>query len=159
MHLADRTQSLKAMPLASLELLLAEHACRRVVLQTAKTVDEQDYTAFANLFTPQGLLVRPDGTRLEGRATIEAAYRQRGPDRLTRHLISNHLVTVQDASNASSSCAVLLWTGSYRDAAGPKGRPADATQLVGEFLDELVMTDEGWRIQQRQARFTLHLEG
>lgn len=146
------------MPLSPLETLLAEQACRQQVLLTAKTVDAQDYAAFAGLFTPQGILVRPDGTRLQGRAAIEAAYRQRGPDRLTRHLISNHLVTVHDAEHASSICAVLLWTGNDKDDAGPKGRPADPMQLVGEFVDELVMTDEGWRIAQRQARFNLYLE-
>lgn len=144
------------MPLQALDVLLAEHACRQVVLQSAKAVDEQDYSAFANLFTPQGVLLRPDGSRLEGRAAIEQAYAQRGTDRLTRHLISNHSVLVRDADHASSTCLIQLWTGRYQDTESSRGRPADPTQLIGEFIDELVMTPQGWRIDQRQARFILH---
>jgi hypothetical protein len=34
-----------------------------------------------------------------------------------------------------------------------KGRPADAAQQLGEFVDELRLTPEGWRLAQRQARF------
>lgn len=144
------------MTLPPLDLLLAEHACRQVVVQSAQAVDQQDYAAFAALFTPQGVLVRPDGTRLEGRAAIEQAYAQRSAERLTRHLITNHLVLVRDATRASSTCTVLLWTGSHKDAGSTQGRPADPTQLLGEFLDELALTPEGWRIRQRQASFILH---
>jgi uncharacterized protein (TIGR02246 family) len=144
------------MSLSALEFLLAEHACRQVVLLSAQAVDRRDYAAFAGRFTSDGVLIRPDGTRLVGRAAIEAAYVQRGPDRLTCHLISNHLVQIHDAERASSSCNVQLWGGSYKDPESSKGRPADATQLIGEFEDELVMTPEGWRIRQRLARFVLH---
>ncbi len=143
--------------MSPLERLLAEQACQRIVLMTAYAVDEQDYAGLARLFTPDGILVRPDGSRLEGRAAITAVYAARDPDRLTRHLISNHLVDVHDAGRASSRCAVQLWTGRHQDAVTPKGRPADPLQLVGEFIDELVLTAEGWRIRQRQGLFTLHL--
>lgn len=147
------------MTLSPLDLLLAEHACRQVVLQSAQAVDQQDYAAFAALFTPLGVLVRPDGSRLEGRPAIEAAYAQRSADRLTRHLITNHIVLVHDAAHASSACTVQLWTGSHKDAESTQGRPADPTQLIGEFLDELTMTPQGWRIRQRQANFILHRTG
>lgn len=141
---------------SALVQLLAEQACRRVVLETAQAVDAQDYAAFAELFTPDGVLVRPDGRRLEGRSAIEQTYSQRDQDRLTRHLITNHLVTVHDSASATSRCSILLWSGRHSDAPGPNGRPADANELLGEFLDELVLTSEGWRIHQRQARFILH---
>jgi ketosteroid isomerase-like protein len=144
------------MSLSGLDFLLAEHACRQVVVLSAQAVDRRDFAAFARLFVPDGVLIRPDGTRLVGRAAIEAAYEQRSPDRLTRHLISNHLVQIHDIERASSNCNVQLWGGSYKDAEGSKGRPADATQLIGEFDDELVMTADGWRIRQRLARFVLH---
>jgi hypothetical protein len=105
------------------------------------------------------VLVRPDGSRLEGGPAIEAAYAQRDADRLTRHLISNHIVLVHDAASASSACSVQLWTGIHKDAESAQGRPADPTQLIGEFLDELTMTPQGWRIRRRQARFILHSTG
>lgn len=141
---------------APIDLLLAEQACRQVVLQSVQAVDQQDYAAFAALFTPQGVLVRPDGSRLEGGPAIEAAYARRDADRLTRHLITNQIVLVHNAAHASSTCSVQLWTGSHKDAESARGRPADPTQLIGEFLDELAMTPQGWRIRQRQASFILH---
>lgn len=144
------------MSLPALEQLLAEQACRRIVLTGVQAVDGQDYAGFARLFTPDGVLVRPDGQRLEGRIAIEQAYAQRDPNRLTRHLVTNHHVTLHDPASASSSCSVLLWSGRHSDVAGTNGRPADAAQLLGEFLDELVLTDEGWRISRRQAHFSLH---
>jgi hypothetical protein len=147
------------MNLPALEQLLAEQACRRVVLETAQAVDGQDYAGFARLFTTDGILVRPDGKRLEGRAAIEQAYAKRDPDRLTRHLITNHLVTFHGPASAASSCNILLWTGRHSDVAGPNGKPADAIELLGEFLDDLIMTPEGWRIRQRQARFSLQRAG
>jgi hypothetical protein len=125
------------------------------VLKTAQAVDEQDYAGFARLFIPDGILVRPDGQRIEGRAAIEQTYSKRDPDRLTRHLITNHIVTIHGPASATSGCSILLWTGHHSDVASPNGRPADATELLGEFLDDLVMTPEGWRIRQRQARFSL----
>lgn len=140
----------------ALEQLLAEQACRRIVLETARAVDEQDYAAFAQLFTSDGILLRPDGSQLEGRAAIEQAYARRDPNRLTRHLITNHGVIVHDANRATSRCGVLLWTGWHSDASGPNGRRANPEQIVGEFLDELALTPEGWRIRHRQARFILH---
>lgn len=144
------------MSMPALEQLLAEQACRRVVLETARTVDEQDYSAFAQLFTSDGILLRPDGSRLEGRAAIEQAYAQRDQNRLTRHLVTNHGVTVHSPTRATSSCGILLWTGWHSDASGPHGRRASPDQMVGEFLDELTMTPAGWRIQHREARFILH---
>ena len=140
----------------SLEQLLAQEACRQLVLQTVLTVDAQDYAAYSALFTPEGVLVRPDGSRLQGRAAIEAAYRQRDPDRLTQHLISNHLIEFDSASLARSRCAVQIWSGRQQDVPGPRGRPADAARLLGEFIDELVLSTEGWRLRQRLARFSFH---
>lgn len=140
----------------SLEQLFAQEACRQLVLQTVLTVDAQDYAAYSALFTTEGVIVRPDGSRLQGRAAIEAAYRQRDPDRLTQHLISNQLIEFDSTSQARSRCAVQVWSGRQQDVPGPRGRPADATELLGEFIDELVLTAEGWRLRQRLARFNFH---
>jgi hypothetical protein len=140
----------------SLEQLLALEACRQLVQQTVLTVDAQDYAAYSALFTPEGVLERPDGSRLQGRVAIETAYRQRDPDRLTQHLISNHLIDFDNPSLARSRCTVQVWSGRRQDVQGPRGRPAEAAQLLGEFMDELVWTADGWRVRQRLARFNFH---
>ncbi len=140
----------------SLELLQAERDCRELVLAAADAVDSRDYAAFAALFATDGVLLRPDGSQMQGRDAIEAAYVARDPDRLTQHLLSNQRIKVNlEAGTAQVASTVQLWTGRYSDAATPRGRPADAMQQIGEFRDQLVKTDEGWRIAQREAWFTL----
>lgn len=135
------------------EQLAAAQACRDVVVASAHTVDARDFDAFAALFTDDAVLVRPNGDTLRGRDAILAAYRQRDPARLTRHVIGSHAVELVDACTARSRCYVIVWGGHADDTPTPQGRPADATQMVGEFADELVRTDAGWRIRRRDASF------
>ncbi len=143
--------------------LLAERDARAVVLAAARRVDAQDWRAFAELFTADARLTRPDGTVLEGRSAIEAAYAGRDPARRTRHVISNHEITWtgQGASGlqeAHSLCLVLVWSAHQGPGQGvtPQGLAADAMQQLGEFEDRLVRTEGGWKIQTRQARFVMH---
>ncbi len=140
----------------ALDTLVAEAACRDLVLAAADAVDGRDFLAFADLFETRGVLVRPDGTELVGRPAIVAAYAARDPERLTRHLVSNQRVRVDlAAGTAQAACTVLLWSGRHSDAVTPRGRPADALQQVGEIRDLLAKTPEGWRIRRREAWFTL----
>ena len=140
----------------ALERLLVQQACQDTVIATARAVDAQDHAALAQLFTPDGILVRPDGQEAQGRAAIEAAYAARDPDRMTLHLLTNFRVEPLGHGAARASCAVLLRTSRHSAEGGPRGRPADAAQLLGEFQDELVLTPEGWRIRRREARFLMH---
>mgnify|MGYP003352854520 CR=1 FL=1 len=140
----------------AMERYMAEAECRSVVVRAAEAVDAGDAAGFAALFDVQGVLVRPDGSVLQGRAAIQAAYAARDPDRLTQHLIANQLVSVDlEAGMASVRSKVLLWTGKHSTPSTPQGREADAQTQVGEFLDTLVRTDDGWRLRGREARFIL----
>jgi 3-phenylpropionate/cinnamic acid dioxygenase small subunit len=139
--------------MSPLESLLAEREVRQVVLAAARLVDAQQWQAFADLFAEDGNLERPDGTLLQGRQAVCQAYAARSPERLTQHILTNHEVTFINAHSAQSRCLVLLWTGLRSDALTAKGRPADAAQQLGEFVDELRLTPEGWRMAKRQARF------
>lgn len=139
----------------TLDHLVVQQACRDVVVAAARAVDEQDYGALAALFTEDAVLTRPDGTRLAGRSAIHAAYAARDPQRLTRHLLSNHEVLMGEGGEAHSRCSVLLWTGRHSDAPNPRGRPADAPQQLGYMRDWLRQTPQGWRIARREAGFDL----
>jgi hypothetical protein len=135
--------------------LEADRACRALVLATLDAVDGQDYRRLCSLFTPGARLLRPGGAVLVGREAIFQAYAARDPDRLTRHLACNHHIDFVDARRAVSRCTIVLWSGRHGDAPTPQGRPADALQQVGEIVDRLVLGDEGWRIDERESRFTL----
>jgi len=143
----------------ALQRLLIHEACRELVLRSVECTDAHDAAGLAALFAPDGVLRRPTGQPLVGRAAIEAAYAQRPRERITRHLVTNTLVEVESATSAAARSRVLLWAGSTEDADGPQGRPLRGPQLVGEFDDRFVLTGEGWRFASRDASFVLHAAG
>nr|WP_315463599.1 SgcJ/EcaC family oxidoreductase [uncultured Rhodoferax sp.] len=141
----------------AMERYTAEAECRALVLQAADAVDHADATGFAALFEPEGTLVRPDGSLLQGRAAIAAVYAARDPDRLTQHLVCNQVVTLQpDGATALVRSKVLLWSGRHSTPLTPQGRAADALSQVGEFVDAMALSAEGWRIHRREAHFILY---
>lgn len=143
----------------ALQRLLVQEACRELVLRSVECTDAHDAAGLAALFAPDGLLRRPTGQPLVGRAAIQAAYAQRPRERITRHLVTNTLVEVESATSAAARSRVLLWAGSTEDADGPQGRPFRGPQLIGEFDDRFVLTGEGWRFASRDASFVLHAAG
>lgn len=135
-----------------------ERSCQTLVLRAAHCADTGNAQAHAQLFTPDGVLMRPNAAPLVGREAIAAAYAQRPADRITRHLVTNTLVDVVSPTQAHALSYVLLWSGSTDSAAGPQGRQAHPKQMVGEFKDVLVQGPQGWLIQQREASFVLYAE-
>lgn len=144
--------------LSPMNRMIAEQACRDLVVQAAILTDAQNHEDFAALFADDGVLVRPGAEPLQGHRAIFDSYRSRPAGRITRHLISNTLVALESETKARATSCVVLWSGLANDAAGPFGRPAQARQVVGEFEDRFVLTPSGWRIHRREARFILFLE-
>lgn len=144
--------------LSPMNRMMAEQACRSLVVQAALLTDAQDHEGFAALFTEDGVLLRPGAQALQGRAAISDSYRARPAERITRHLISNTHVVLESGTRARATSSVLLWSGLANEADGPIGRPAQARQVVGEFEDRFVLTPDGWRLHRREARFILFLE-
>ena len=126
------------------EGLLIERACERVVIDSARLNDERQWAALADLYTPTGVVVRPNGQRLEGREAIEAAYAAGSPDRVTRHLCTNMRVDVDGPDDAHGTTTVLI-------AAATRSGDSDVTYRVGEFADRFERTADGWKIAERQA--------
>jgi hypothetical protein len=73
-----------------------------------------------------------------GRDAILAAFKARSP-RVTCHISSNIVITVESANRARGTSAMLLFTA------------ADAPPLVGGFQDVFTLTDEGWRFAERRG--------
>jgi hypothetical protein len=66
-----------------------------------------------------------------------------GPLSSSQHLISNHQVQI-DGNNATCSCYLQA----QHTLHGTEG--GDNYILAGHYLDELIRTDTGWRISQRE---------
>jgi ketosteroid isomerase-like protein len=135
-----------------------ERACARLVLQSIRVFDEQDWPAYASLFTEDGVFIRanqPDEP-LAGREAIRAALAARPAARLTRHLCTNIEIDVLDAEHARGFCYLVLYAGDASQQGSVAGRPADAAQRVGEYRDTFMRTSEGWRIDSREGRLILY---
>ena len=131
-------------------------SCQALVWRSAALVDSQRTQQLAEVFADEAVMVRPGQQELRGIAEIIRAYAARPSGRITRHLVTNTLVEVESRSVARSRSYVLLWAGSEDDESGPRGRPASAAQVVGEFDDVFALDTAGWRIVRREARFVLH---
>jgi len=142
--------------LTSEEISRVEDACSRLVYQAAAHADAGDYPAFAGLFTPDGELVRPDGTSFHGPAAIVASYSQRPVHRQTRHVISRPVFSKVSPAECHAISLVTLWACDNRVTAVPLGRPVLQPLVLGEFEDWFHVGDAGWRISRRAARFLMH---
>jgi hypothetical protein len=132
-------------------------ACERLVLDFAHFSDSQDYESLAGLFAPNGTMVRPSGDSFVGRAAIIESYRSRPAGRITRHVCTNIRITIESADRAHGlTYAVVYSANANQPPEAHFGVKADPRQLVGEFEDEFVRTEEGWRIASRRARFVMH---
>ncbi len=137
-------------------ILATQAVCKDLAVRTAYFADLQDYESFVQLFTEDATLTRPGGEPLVGRQAILASYLAKPADRLTRHFVTNTVVYDITPDTASMNSYVLLWSSSTDQPLETFGRKANARQVAGEFIDQVVLTDEGWKIAQRRAVFNMY---
>lgn len=121
----------------ALDVLLAERAIERLIVDYAALNDAGEWAALAALYLPDGRMNRPTAPELfvEGQAAILAAFAAR-PKRVARHIVANIRVSVT-GETASATSQILLFT-------APGAAP-----LVGTYRDRLCLTPEGWRFAER----------
>lgn len=123
-------------------------ACENLVLDYATHRDQRNSQAFAQLFTDDGTLLL-NGETFTGHPAL--AQRLEGPSsQRSRHMMSNIRITVQDESHATGVSYALIFIGSakaYQDS-GPS--QISSFTAMGEYHDDFVLTDAGWRIAKRR---------
>ncbi len=135
-----------------LELLLAERACTRLVIDFAHRLDLGEPASVAELFVEDGTWQWPGGERLvTGRDALRAYFGSRPADRLSRRMMSNVLVTVTSSDTATATSYFTT----YRVDGHPGGTvPAGPPVQVGHYDDAFRRTPDGtWLLTSR----TLHL--
>lgn len=136
------------------EKLLIERACTRLVTEFSCHNDRRDFVSLSRLFTEDGAFARPadPDNYTVGRDQIRAAFEARPNDRITRHLITNILIDVIDAHNATGTCYATLFMAPADAEPAMFGVKANASQLVGEFSMAFALTGEGWKIARQTGR-------
>lgn len=131
-----------------------EQACTKLVNQFSCFNDRREFEALSNLFTPEGAFARPTDpdNYIEGRENILAAFNDRPQDRITRHLISNVIIDVENATSASGTCYATLFMAPADAEPARFGVQANSSQLVGEFQMDFSLTPAGWKIARQTGR-------
>lgn len=125
--------------------LAASHLCNAF----AWRLDHGEFEALAGLFAEDGVFERL-GHRLEGRASIIAAYAQR-PAATTAHLVSNVHIIERDERRARGGSFALVIHAMGVSEQVLKFDPASAMRIL-VFEDHYVKTAEGWRFALRRPR-------
>jgi len=126
-----------------LDRLIAEQDIARLVTQFGLLNDAGDWAGVAAMFTQDARFVRPaGGDPVIGRDAIRASFESR-PPRKSCHLITNIVVDVLSADEASARSTLVLY-------AAPAGAAEAASPaLIGGFRDRLVRSSDGWKFAER----------
>ncbi|WP_392667744.1 nuclear transport factor 2 family protein [Streptomyces sp. LN785] len=134
-------------PLDPLDLLLAERACERLVIDFVRRLDLGEPGTVAELFTADGVWTWPAGERrVEGREALRDYFGGRPSDRLSRRMCTNILVTVDSATTASSTTYFATYRVDGRGDSLPSPRlPAN----IGHYEDTFRKVDGVWQLASR----------
>ena len=128
-----------------------ELACQKVVRDYYYHVDRREFEKAVELFTPD-VDWNGGGVHLHGREELlEGLYGALGKSTI-RHILTNTLVTVIDEDHAECrSYNTLYATHDRAFEAGDNPIPLHGPTFIVDMAEELVRTDEGWRIAKRRA--------
>ncbi len=129
------------------EVLIAERACERLIVEFARRLDIGTPGDVAELFTKDGVWEWPaDGRRVEGREALRAYFGSRPPDRLSRRLSTNILVTLTSARTATATSYFATYrVDGYTGGMVPPRAPVN----VGHYEDAFHEHDGAWLLAHR----------
>jgi ketosteroid isomerase-like protein len=124
--------------------LADKEAIRSLQVQYAQAIDSGAYDDLDQIFTGDAVGDYDRAGLVEGVDAIKQLCRQAlEPLTAAQHLNANHLAEV-DGDTATASCYLTVHL--YRENT-PGG---DHLRMGGRYDDQLVRTDDGWRIKKRK---------
>ena len=139
--------------MTELEVLWAENACAKLVTRYTHWVDLGEAERVAELFARDGVWEFEE-TRFEGRDAVRGMFRARQAmsERRSRHICSNLAIDVIDPQHATGLVYLCLYrhdfeSGAPTDGLAPSGPPV----AVGQYRDQFICSEEGWRFALRRA--------
>lgn len=134
---------------SDLHRMADEWACAQLITSYTHLVDFGNASAIADLFVPAGIW-RNDEFAMEGQDAIRAGFARREgvTRRQSRHVCTNIAVNV-DGDTATALCYLVNYRHDSTTGQAELPAPADVPKYVGEYHDQLVRTDQGWRFVDR----------
>jgi hypothetical protein len=145
-------QDASAMHIASIERLLAEAECTRLLHAYGRAIDWQDHEGLARLFWPDALIdlgfFKGNGEEITTFLLANAARSER-----RFHATSNILLRIEGDGAQADSCSITHAVGD--DGAGGLGWQI----FFGRYLDRLERRAGEWRFAERRFLLNAHHEG
>ena len=131
-----------------IEKMEIERECRRLVTLYCHHVDHGEAAKVVDLFTEDGVWESAEIT-MSGRDQIRVGFqrKQDRKERMSRHVCNNLLIDIVNQTEASGTVYLTL----YRHDGDEERRvsPLEGPEVVGEYRDHFLKTEEGWRITHR----------
>jgi ketosteroid isomerase-like protein len=124
----------------------ADRACQRLAVASYSLMDQGRYAETAALFTEDATWVR-GGKPVTGRDNILAALHQRPATDISRHIVTNVLVTVTSEREAVATAMFVPLRGARRED-GTVATPPITN--VGDLAFRFRRDADGWRIVHLQ---------
>lgn len=133
--------------------LLIERECEKLVALYSHYADFGEAERVAELFSNEAIWEAGE-IRFAGQAEIQQMMRGRQDmaGRRSRHVCTNLHLEVIDADHARGLVYLTLYRYDFETAETEHGPPAETAPIaVGQYHDEFIRTDEGWRFSRRSA--------
>ena len=127
-----------------------ERECERLIMQYCHFVDHGEASRIADLFTEDGRWWNVNAS-WDGQQEIREGFqlRQNNKGRMSRHVCTNVLIDVLSETEATGVTYMSLY---FHDGDPERETsPTDCLQKLGEYRDEFVKTDIGWRFRCREV--------
>jgi hypothetical protein len=128
--------------------LAIEQACARLVTAFHVHIDAFEHDKVINLFAEDAVWVHPMMGTLNGHAPMRAYLDAKSRKPAAMHITTNILIEVIDDKHAKGSAYYTL----YYDGEGRNPAPITGPTAVGQYTDEFVRTDKGWRFSRRAPK-------
>lgn len=132
--------------------LQIHHACEKLMMEYCYRVDSGVASTVADLFTED--CERKQGAQTtQGREALRAGFqvREDAKERISRHICHNTLLTIESETRAKGVTYLTL----YREDGDPArkiGSMENQPVMVGDYWNDFVKTDDGWRIARQEIR-------
>ena len=129
--------------------MLAEHACTKLTYLYANRIDLYDYDGFMHLWAADASIDML-GTVFSGHAGIRRFLEGREREMICRHIVTNNVVDVIDATRAKGYCYSVAWRA--QNMLGKAPAPIEEIRFIVEYHDEFVRDPQrGWLFQHRKV--------
>ena len=136
--------------MSDMNVILAERACTRLMLEYCECVDTRQFERLVSLFAKDGVLNRTDTGEIRGHAAIKAFFDVLTTDPLI-HAATNLLVTMTGPDTAEGTSYVTVYRSYRQNATGlPK---LEVPYVVAKYVDKFVVENGEWKIGYRDTIF------